>query len=218
VCKCDVYLLVFPRRSWILILILNFNLLPAFAMLLPIARCLLNLSWIWNFVCVFLFRLAWCVIGESCDEGDTCDEGDSDVALLTGSAFASKIFGWICTRTLYGGVEDKCLEGFVFCHFPTFYSLCLLSPMNPGTSSINRFNVYSLWCIILHTHSILCMHARCSIFFSFLIYTNLRLTKFVNCLRKFSIYIKLSVCSDFPPNTLNLLKLLALWGKLEDME
>lgn len=75
-CKCDVSLLLFPSRTWILILILNFNLLLAFAMLHPIACCLLNLSWIWNFLCVFLFRLALCVLGES------CDEGYSDVALL----------------------------------------------------------------------------------------------------------------------------------------
>lgn len=157
---------------------------------------LLVVCWIWvgfEFCVRLLLRFAWYVLGES------CDEGDSDVALLTGSAFASKIFGWICARTLYGGFENKCLEGFVFCYFLTFYSLLLLRLLNSSTSSINRFIVYSLWCIIF-TYTFYTLYGRMLLHFFFFfsdLYTSWRLTNFVKCLCKFSIYIKLSVCSDF---------------------
>jgi len=155
---------------------------------------LLFVCWIWvrfEFCVRLLLWFAWYVLGEC------CDGGDSDVALLTGSAFASKIFRWICARTLNGGFENKCLEGFVFCHLLAFYSLRLLLLVNSSTSSMNRFIVYFLWCIIF-TYTFYTLYGRALLhFFLFSDLYQPRLTIFVKCLCEFSIYIKLSVCSEF---------------------
>lgn len=82
-----------------------------FAMFLERMLCIVFVNSRWWIVIrksKLVWRLCFCVVM---------------FALLTGTAFASKIFGRICTRTLFGGVENKCLEGFVFCYFLSIYSL-----------------------------------------------------------------------------------------------